>query len=327
MLFCLLLVKNMKKILFLLAFLNSNIANSHNLSLKDRALISHDHKVVSVKSVTANDSLEIWTNLQKTEYDKNIKSDYKIEIKYLEKKSDVKIIIYKPKKNIPKNAIIDLHGCNGVMGRQTQWARKFISWGYMFVVVDSLRSRGVDNVCKDYYRVPTFQRAIDAHTVKTYIQKNFKNIDKKSISIFGFSHGATSVLDSLYDSMGNNENPFKYAIAFSPWCSGLYTKINTKYTKLMIIVGESDTWTPPDRCKKMLTTNPDNYTLHILKGAYHSFDGMMDVQSYQGHTIGHNQKATNESYVHMEKFLSINKNAVKIKENNILYRNLDIPIN
>ena len=99
MLFCLLLVKNMKKILFFLAFLNSNIANSHNLSLKDRALISHDHKVVSVKSVTANDSLAIWTNLQKTEYDKNIKSDYKIEIKYLEKKFLHKYGIIKGIKN------------------------------------------------------------------------------------------------------------------------------------------------------------------------------------------------------------------------------------
>ena len=316
----------MTKYILLFLVLNMGTAYSHNLSLKDRQLMSHNHDVISVNNVTANDSLKIWTDFQKTEYNENIKSDYKIEIKYLEKKSNIKIIIYTPKNVIPSSAIIDLHGCNGVMGRQTQWARKFISWNYMFVVIDSLRSRGVDNVCKDYYRVPTFQRAIDAHTTKKHIQRNFKNINKNSISVFGFSHGGTAVLDSLYDSMGNNENPFKYAIAFAPWCPGFYTKTNTTYTKLMIIVGESDTWTPADRCKKMFATEPKNYTLHILSGAYHGFDSMMDIQSYQGHTVGHSQKAVNESHKHMREFLGTDKDVLNIKKNDSQYRNLDIPI-
>ena len=88
----------------------------------------------------------------------------------------------------------------------------------MFVIIDSLRSRGVDEVCQNYYRVPTYQRAVDAHTTKAYIQKNYSSIKKDSISVFGLSHGGTAVLDSLYDSMGNNTNPFKKAFAFSPWC-------------------------------------------------------------------------------------------------------------
>ena len=316
----------MTKYILLFLVLSMNTAYAHNLSLKDRQLMSHSHDVISVNNVTANDSLKIWTDFQKTEYNENIKSDYKIEIKYLEEKSNIKIIIYTPKKVIPSSAIIDLHGCNGVMGRQTQWARKFISWNYMFVIIDSLRLRGVDNVCKDYYRVPTFQRAIDAHTTKKHIQRNFKNINKNSISVFGFSHGGTAILDSLYDSMGNNENPFKYAIAFAPWCPGFYTKTNTTHTKLMIVVGARDTWTPADRCKKMLTTEPKNYTLHVLSGAYHGFDSMMDIQSYQGHTVGHSQKATNESYKHMREFLGTDKDVINIKKNDSQYRNLDIPI-
>ena len=309
----------MKYFIFLLVLLNISVAHSHSLSLKDRTLMKHEHKVVSVKTVTANDSLEIWKNLQKTEYNQNINSDYEIKIQYQKKISEINIIIYMPKNSNPSRAMIDLHGCNGVMGRQTQWARKFISWNYMFVIIDSLRSRGVDNVCIDYYRVPTFQRAIDAHTTKKFIQKNFKDINKRSISVFGFSHGATAVLDSLYNSMGNSENPFKNAIAFAPWCPGLYTKINTTYTKLMIIVGARDTWTPPERCKKILTTDPLNYKLHVLKGAYHSFDSMMDIQSYQGHTIGHSQKATNESYEHMKEFLGINVNIFNTTKDNSQY--------
>tara|TARA_X000000368_G_scaffold94801_1_gene72568 strand:+ start:889 stop:1842 length:954 start_codon:yes stop_codon:yes gene_type:complete len=317
----------MKKYILIFFIFNVSQVFAHSLSANDRESIDHIHKILSVEDVMANDSQEIWSKLMETEYNKGIQNDYEIEIKYTGKKSNINLIIYQPKNTIPKNAIIDLHGCNGVMGRQTQWARKFISWNYMFVIIDSLRPRGVDTVCQDYYRVPTFQRAVDAHTAKKFIQENYKNINKEFISIFGFSHGATAVLDSLYKSMGNNENPFRNAIAFSPWCSGQYTKINTTYTKLMIITGDRDTWTPAERCEKMLTTNSKNYTLHILKGAYHSFDGMMDIQSVEGHTIGHSQKATNESYIHMKKFLEITEDLIESKKEKSIYENLDIPIN
>lgn len=317
----------MKKYILLFLLLNIGQVQAHSLSATDRESIEHTHKILSVHDVVANDSQEIWSKLMETEYDAGIKNNYEIEIKYTNKKSDIKLIIFQPKNTIPKDAIIDLHGCNGVMGRQTQWVRKFISWNYMFVIIDSFRPRGVDTVCQDYYRVPTFQRAVDAHMTKKFIQKNYSNINQDSISIFGFSHGATAVLDSLYKSTGNNENPFKYAIAFSPWCSGNYTKINTSFTKLMIITGDRDTWTPAERCKKMLTTNSNNYTLHILKGAYHSFDGMMDIQSVEGHTIGHSHKATNESYVHMKKFLGIDYDLIEKKIEKSIYKNLDIPLN
>ena len=289
--------------LFIILLFHYEIALSHNLSANDRKNMNHEHKKILVQNVTANDSLDIWKNLMKNEYDPEVKSDYKIRIENIEGKSSINLVIYIPKVKLPEEAIIDLHGCNGVMGRQTQWARKFISWNYMFVIIDSLRSRGVDEVCQNYYRVPTYQRAVDAHTTKAYIQKNYSSIKKDSISVFGFSHGGTAVLDSLYDSMGNNTNPFKKAIAFSPWCPGFYTKINTTYTELMIVVGDRDTWTPSVRCEKMLTTNPENYHIHVLKGAYHSFDGLMDIQSYKGHTIGHSVKATKESHKYMENFL------------------------
>ena len=87
----------MTKYILLFLVLNMGTAYSHNLSLKDRQLMSHNHDVISVNNVTANDSLKIWTDFQKTEYNENIKSDYKIEIKYLKKKSNIKIIIYTPK--------------------------------------------------------------------------------------------------------------------------------------------------------------------------------------------------------------------------------------
>jgi len=63
-----------------------------------------------------------------------------------------------------------------------------------------------------------------------------------------------------------------------------------------------------------------------LSGAYHGFDSMMDIQSYQGHTVGHSQKAANESHKHMREFLSIDKDVINEKKESSKDRNLDIPI-
>ena len=75
----------MTKYILLFLVLSMNTAYAHNLSLKDRQLMSHSHDVISVNNVTANDSLKIWTDFQKTEYNENIKSDYKIKLNILKK--------------------------------------------------------------------------------------------------------------------------------------------------------------------------------------------------------------------------------------------------
>ena len=70
--------------LFIILLFHYEIALSHNLSANDRKNMNHEHKKILVQNVTANDSLDIWKNLMKNEYDPEIKSDYKIVVEDIE---------------------------------------------------------------------------------------------------------------------------------------------------------------------------------------------------------------------------------------------------
>ena len=67
--------------LFIILLFHFEIALSHNLSANDRKNMNHEHKKILVQNVTANDSLAIWKNLMKNEYDPEINSDYNNLIK------------------------------------------------------------------------------------------------------------------------------------------------------------------------------------------------------------------------------------------------------
>ena len=101
--------------LFIILLFHYEIALSHNLSANDRKNMNHEHKKILVQNVTANDSLDIWKNLMKNEYDPDIKSDYKIVVEDIEGKSSINLVIYTTKLKLPEEAIIDLHGCNGCL--------------------------------------------------------------------------------------------------------------------------------------------------------------------------------------------------------------------
>jgi len=43
----------------------------------------------------------------------------------------------------PFPALVVLHGCNGVGRHERLWAQQLTAWGYVAIVVDSLRPRGI----------------------------------------------------------------------------------------------------------------------------------------------------------------------------------------
>src|SRR6266850_4725927 len=47
----------------------------------------------------------------------------------------------------PFPALVVLHGCNGVGRHVRLWAQQLTAWGYVAIVVDSLRPRGMSTVC------------------------------------------------------------------------------------------------------------------------------------------------------------------------------------
>src|SRR5271170_6690672 len=48
----------------------------------------------------------------------------------------------------PFPAMIVLHGCDGIVQRDRDWAVRLTGWGYAALVLDSFTPRGVGNICR-----------------------------------------------------------------------------------------------------------------------------------------------------------------------------------
>ena len=55
-----------------------------------------------------------------------------------------------PSKNGIVPAVVLAHGCNGVGGAETAWAKALHEWGYATFIIDSLKGRALKEVCTDY---------------------------------------------------------------------------------------------------------------------------------------------------------------------------------
>jgi len=229
-------------------------------------------------------------------------------IKVTKKIDTIRAYLYKPDGEGPFPAIIDLHGCNGIWPRRSDiWKEKLISWGYAVIQVDSFSTRKGGNICKHLFKINTTQRAYDAYATRNFFI-NHKYIDPERVAVMGFSHGATTTLVSLLNEFHKKESisrgkVFKVAIAIAPWCFNARGKVNNKNTKLLILIGEHDDWTPAQRCTTMSTHDENNYELIILKKAYHSYDVPNLSEDYLGHRVQYSKTAAEQSYREARMFL------------------------
>ena len=208
-----------------------------------------------------------------------------------EKTIELTAHLYRPEGIGPYPAIVDLHGCNGIWPvRSTPWLKRYLSWGFAVLQVDSFSSRGVDNICASLFAIPTWQRARDAHAAKRWLMAQTW-VAGREIYLTGFSHGATTILLALHDDL-NGEQPFAGAIAVAPWC---LDQLGNSHTDLLILIGGRDRWTPAQRCRMMISVQPRRVELVVYGNAFHSFDapGVDDI--YLGQRVAYDAEATRDA--------------------------------
>lgn len=217
-------------------------------------------------------------------------------------------ILMKPDGDGPFSAVILLHGCDGIYSElggtaYNKWASRLVNWGYVTLQVDSLGPRGEVDICGKGMRVAPFERMYDAYAGKSYLaQKPY--VDKEKIAIMGWSHGAWTTLFAVNKNTLKliKADPYKAAIAFYPWCGASAIHLTTP---LLILMGEKDDWTPPDRCKK-LKLEPETASqvkLRIYPNAYHGFDFEGIDTKLEGHQIKYDPAATSDAIVEVKNFL------------------------
>ncbi len=181
----------------------------------------------------------------------------------------------------PHPAVLFLHGCGGLLTakgvperRQTDWARRFNAAGYTVLMLDSFTPRGVRSMCapKNFQASVYAARPLDALGALAFLKAQ-PGVDPERIGVMGWSEGGGVVLNTLRNPLASG---FRAAVAFYP-ASCTPGRIGRAYqtpVPLLVLIGESDVWTPAVPCAAALERVQGGapITVRTFPNAYHDFD-------------------------------------------------------
>jgi len=213
--------------------------------------------------------------------------------------------LYQPAGAGPFPAMVVLHPCGGVGPQARNWARRLVAWGYVAIVVDSFRPRGVTNVCNHGREIPPSLQAADGFAASDYL-RSLANVRADRIGVIGFSHGGWAVLKAvLAESVGRDHAvPFATAVAFYPGCDPPGSPLATD---TLILIGDADDWTPVGRCirwRDLAQTNGHVLAMTVYPGVLHGFDSERPPRMYMGHHIGRDPAAAEDALARTRRFLA-----------------------
>jgi dienelactone hydrolase len=205
--------------------------------------------------------------------------------------------LFRPSTDEPRPAVVMMHGCSGLLGRNGRffplyraWARSFLEKGYVVLVVDSARSRGFGETCSagEARRTMWRDRPKDAYAALQYLQAQ-SFVRGSNIALVGWSQGGGVALLAINDkSVGRPEGfagNFAAAVAFYPGAcserlqSQPFTRVPphgwTSRVPLLVLFGEDDTWTELKPCEAFLAEargRGNSVELKAYAHAVHGFD-------------------------------------------------------
>lgn len=185
----------------------------------------------------------------------------------------------------PFPALVLLHGCHGVSPQVNAWGRWLSDRGYVALVVDSFGPRHEPADCKDDDSpggMTYTARFDDAIGALRYLQAQpFVKPDR--IASFGWSQGGEYALSVVNGptlerararGVALPQVGFAATIAMYPGGCLDYAR-ELVVRPLLLLIGGSDDWTPPEHCREMaanMKARGADITIVEYTGAYHYFD-------------------------------------------------------
>jgi len=201
--------------------------------------------------------------------------------------------LYKPSGSGPFAAVISIHGCDGAANEKGEvrplygtWGEVLSQKGYVVLLIDSFQPRGHVSLCA---MLPVFSRPIlpnretpmDAFGAMNYLRSR-PDVRPDSIAILGQSYGGMALMFTVANGALPKDVPpekdFRAAIAIYPNCPPVADKDPHWRPRqpMLLLIGESDTATPPGPCKDMVGRAKDDggppIEMHVYPNAYHAFD-------------------------------------------------------
>jgi dienelactone hydrolase len=185
----------------------------------------------------------------------------------------------------PAAAVVLLHGCGGTYSRDHElnartlkYARLLNDLGIHALVLDSLTPRGEKELCTQRIaarRVTLANRRLDALAAVDWLAHR-PGVDARHIGLMGWSNGGSTLLATLntrHADVANAAVQPAFAVAFYPGCESDLKRGFETHTKLLMLVGEADDWTPAAPCHELArTARGTPPEIEGYAGAYHGFD-------------------------------------------------------
>jgi dienelactone hydrolase len=186
----------------------------------------------------------------------------------------------------PRATVVALHGCGGLYAtegsrkgrfsaRHQSMVDRLVVQGYAVVFPDSLTPRGVTQLCTQKpgeRRVGLGERRRDALATLNWVAtQSWGNASR--IALLGWSHGGSAVLEATDGAQQEVvEQPIKaaVAIAFYPGCTRSLKSAYQANTRLLILLGALDDWTPPAPCIEL--GRSVGAQVQVYPESYHGFD-------------------------------------------------------
>ncbi len=195
-------------------------------------------------------------------------------------------VLYQPDGPGPHPGVIALHGCGGLFNssgapsaRHADWGQMLARAGFMVLMPDSFRSRGLGAQCGIVSRTvrASRERVADVLAAKAWLQAR-SDVKSSAISLIGWSNGGATVLAAVRrDRRPADGRPdIARAVAFYPGCrSQVESPQFSARLPLLILIGEADDWTPAAPCQalaKAAVARGEAVEIKLYKNAFHDFD-------------------------------------------------------
>jgi dienelactone hydrolase len=193
--------------------------------------------------------------------------------------------LYRPDGDGPFPAVVALHDCDGLSGRQatqaqlyTEWANILVAKGFVVLFPDSFSSRGVGSQCRESERKvhARRERVADANAARRWLQtQGYVKGDR--ISLLGWSNGGSAALWTVRPTTRPKDaaTDFRSAVALYPSCRRLRETAWSARVPTLILIGSADDWTPATTCQQMVAGargRTARAEIIVYPGAYREFD-------------------------------------------------------
>jgi dienelactone hydrolase len=197
----------------------------------------------------------------------------------------LKALIYRPEGKGPFPAVVALHNCDGLAGRNVpiapryrDWGERLVAAGFVALFPDSFGSRSLGPQCNTGQRSMRSgrERVVDADAARRWLQQQ-PYVAGDRISLIGWANGAVAALWTVRPRVAKKgDTPdFRAAIAFYPGCRRLRDTAWSARLPTLILIGAMDDWSPASACEQMVAGargRTARAAITVYPGAHHDFD-------------------------------------------------------